>query len=140
MITMFIVLSGENWNHVMNITVEKFPDEKVLACSFFVSAVLIGNFMLLNLFLAILLKFLEDVVVAEEELKRKEKEKKQHEQLMKDKKEAQRIDQLRDEKFQERLHGHLHPDATPDQQPKQSSEGEGDGAIVPIDRELDRKE
>ena len=36
--------------------------KEVLAVIFFVSAVLIGNFMLLNLFLAILLKYLQDAV------------------------------------------------------------------------------
>ena len=62
MITMFIVLSGENWNYVMETVVYAHPDKQILAIVFFVTAVLIGNFMLLNLFLAILLKFLADAV------------------------------------------------------------------------------
>ena len=62
MITMFIVLSGENWNYVMETVVYVHPDKQILAIVFFVTAVLIGNFMLLNLFLAILLKFLADAV------------------------------------------------------------------------------
>ena len=64
MITMFIVLTGENWNFVMATVVLNHPDQgsQVLAIFFFVSAVLIGNFMLLNLFLAILLKYLQDAV------------------------------------------------------------------------------
>ena len=59
---MFIVLSGENWNEVMSTVVFAHPDKSGLAIFFFVTAVLIGNFMLLNLFLAILLKFLQDAV------------------------------------------------------------------------------
>ena len=62
MITMFIVLTGENWNYVLNTVAFAHPDMKILAIIFFVSAMLIGNFMLLNLFLAILLKFLEDAL------------------------------------------------------------------------------
>lgn len=62
MITMFIVLSGENWNYVMETVVYAHPDKQYLAVVFFVTAILIGNFMLLNLFLAILLKFLADAV------------------------------------------------------------------------------
>ena len=62
MITMFIVLSGENWNYVMATVAFAHPDKQILAIFFFTSAMLIGNFMLLNLFLAILLKFLQDAV------------------------------------------------------------------------------
>lgn len=58
LITMFIVLTGENWNYVMSTVALAHPDKQVLAILFFVSAMIIGNFMLLNLFLAILLKFL----------------------------------------------------------------------------------
>ena len=63
LITMFIVLTGENWNYVMSTVALAHPDKHVLAIIFFTSAMLIGNFMLLNLFLAILLKFLEDAVI-----------------------------------------------------------------------------
>ena len=62
MITMFIVLTGENWNYVMATVALAHSGKQVLAVIFFVSAVLIGNFMLLNLFLAILLKYLQDAV------------------------------------------------------------------------------
>lgn len=58
MITMFIVLTGENWNQVMSTVALAHSGKQVLAVIFFVSAILIGNFMLLNLFLAILLKYL----------------------------------------------------------------------------------
>jgi len=74
MITMFIVLTGENWNYVMTTVINAYPEKMYLAVFFFVSAILIGNFMLLNLFLAILLKFLQDAVdeVRVSELKDKE--------------------------------------------------------------------
>lgn len=73
MITMFIVLTGENWNHVMAVVANHHDSKQVLAVIFFVSAVLIGNFMLLNLFLAILLKYLQDAVDKVRESKEKEK-------------------------------------------------------------------
>ena len=64
MITMFIVLTGENWNYAMNTVAFAFPEKRALAIIFFTTGILIGHFMLLNLFLAILLKFLEDAVNA----------------------------------------------------------------------------
>ena len=62
MITMFIVLTGENWNEVMAIVLLSYPAKSFLTVIFFTSSMLIGNFMLLNLFLAILLKYLEDAI------------------------------------------------------------------------------
>lgn len=62
MITMFIVLTGENWNWVMRTVIHARPEQETLAIFFFVSAMLIGNTMLLNMFLAIMLKFLEEAV------------------------------------------------------------------------------
>ena len=73
LITMFIVLTGENWNWVMRIVIENRPDQYWTAVAYFVSAMLIGNFMLLNLFLAILLKYLQDNVIREEEEKKERK-------------------------------------------------------------------
>ena len=60
MITMFIVLTGENWNEVMRTVIYTYPEKELVSIIFFVSAMLIGNTMLLNMFLAIMLKFLED--------------------------------------------------------------------------------
>lgn len=57
LVTMFIVLTGENWNEIMRIVVNA---KGIAAVPFFVSAIVIGNFMLLNLFLAILLKYIEE--------------------------------------------------------------------------------
>ena len=57
LVTMFIILTGENWNEIMDIVVY---NHGTYAIGFFVSSVLIGNFMLLNLFLAILLKYIEE--------------------------------------------------------------------------------
>lgn len=53
----FIILSSENWNTIMRIVVRSHGYFGVFFCS---SAMMIGNFMLLNLFLAILLKYIDD--------------------------------------------------------------------------------
>ena len=79
LVTMFIVLTGENWNWVMRIVIVNRPEQYWTAVTYFVSAMLIGNFMLLNLFLAILLKHLQENVIREEE----EKEKRKQEALQK---------------------------------------------------------
>jgi voltage-gated sodium channel len=63
MVTMFIVLTGENWNTILMQVMRSKPESELFAIIFFVSAMLICNFMLLNLFLAILLKYLQDVVI-----------------------------------------------------------------------------
>lgn len=55
LITMFIVLTGENWNEIMIQVIDntgKFLGPGLL----FIILMMLGNFMLLNLFLAILLK------------------------------------------------------------------------------------
>lgn len=54
---LFILLSGENWNEIMYIV---YLQHGIIAIIFFISAMVIGNFMLLNLFLAILLKYIEE--------------------------------------------------------------------------------
>lgn len=53
----FIILSSENWNSIMRIVVHSHGYFGVAFCT---SAMVIGNFMLLNLFLAILLKYIDD--------------------------------------------------------------------------------
>ena len=58
-VTVFIVLTGENWNEVMN--QEIYNNDFVYPpCIFFIIILFFGNFMLLNLFLAILLRFITD--------------------------------------------------------------------------------
>lgn len=57
LLVMFILLSGENWNEIMRIV---WHAHGGLAIFFFLTAMIIGNFMLLNLFLAILLKYIEE--------------------------------------------------------------------------------
>ena len=52
MITIFIILVGENWNEVMFDAINALG---WVAAVYFVLLVIIGNFILLNLFLAILL-------------------------------------------------------------------------------------
>ena len=51
--------------------------------TYFVSAMLIGNFMLLNLFLAILLKYLQDNVIREEMEKKERKRQREAERELK---------------------------------------------------------
>jgi hypothetical protein len=55
--TIFIVLLGEDWNSVMNDHVRVMGDMYIL---FFVSLYVFGNLIMLNLFLAILLKNFEE--------------------------------------------------------------------------------
>lgn len=52
---MFIVLTGENWNEIMIHVIDNYGRFFGPACLFII-LMMIGNFMLLNLFLAILLK------------------------------------------------------------------------------------
>ena len=58
MITMFIVLTGENWNEIMISSIIVYRAETALTSILFILTMLIGNYMILNLFLAILLKFI----------------------------------------------------------------------------------
>jgi uncharacterized membrane protein len=53
----FIILTSENWNAIMRIVVHSHGYFGVGFCT---SAMIIGNFMLLNLFLAILLKYIDE--------------------------------------------------------------------------------
>lgn len=57
--TVFIILTGENWNEIM---IQVIDQQKSFVPSiFFVALMIIGNFMLLNLFLAILLKSISEI-------------------------------------------------------------------------------
>lgn len=60
LITVFIILTGENWNEIMILVMSQYPDYQVAIAIFFMSIVVIGHYMLLNLFLAILLKFISE--------------------------------------------------------------------------------
>ena len=59
LITFFIILTGENWNEIM---VQVISASKTITgpAIFFSLMMILGNYMLLNLFLAILLKFISD--------------------------------------------------------------------------------
>jgi voltage-dependent calcium channel L type alpha-1D len=71
-ITIFIVLIGEDWNNVMYAYVRATNS---LAIAFFMSLMILGNLVLLNLFLAILLKnFEEEVIIDDEEIEEEEEE------------------------------------------------------------------
>lgn len=72
-ITMFIILTGENWNEVMILVIDN--KKSFTPAYLFISMMLFGNFMLLNLFLAILLKSITDI--GEEEEAEEKKDKKQ---------------------------------------------------------------
>jgi hypothetical protein len=57
MLTVFICLTGENWNEIMLVFANKHGHAY---CLYFVSIIIFGNLMLLNIFLAILLKYIEE--------------------------------------------------------------------------------
>lgn len=59
LVTMFIILTGENWNEVMILTIDTYKSFR--PSLLFIFMMLLGNFMLLNLFLAILLKSISDI-------------------------------------------------------------------------------
>lgn len=64
-ITMFIILTGENWNEVMILTIDN--KQSFTPACLFIFMMLLGNFMLLNLFLAILLKSISEIGDDEDE-------------------------------------------------------------------------
>jgi hypothetical protein len=57
---MFIILTGENWNEIM-VQVMDQQESMALPGCLFCFIFVIGNFMLLNLFLAILLKSISNI-------------------------------------------------------------------------------
>jgi hypothetical protein len=76
MLTVFICITGENWNEIMHLVCHQFGP---FYAFYFVSIVICGNFMLLNLFLAILLKYIDEMntehdYIAKEALKTSRKE------------------------------------------------------------------
>ena len=67
LITIYIILTGENWNEIMiQVINQRDPAtgenrHSVFSVSmFFIFMMIFGNLMLLNLFLAILLKFISE--------------------------------------------------------------------------------
>jgi len=65
LVTVFIILTGENWNEVMILVIKQ--TKSFTSSIFFIFLMMIGNFMLLNLFLAILLKSISDIGNDEDE-------------------------------------------------------------------------
>jgi hypothetical protein len=57
LITIFVLLTAENWNYTMAVYIKYHGFASSL---YFVSWIVLGNIMLLNLFLAILLNFISD--------------------------------------------------------------------------------
>jgi voltage-dependent calcium channel L type alpha-1D len=92
LITIFIILTGENWNQIMVEVIDKKKDFTVSV--FFICLMMIGNFMLLNLFLAILLKSISEIGTKEKEDGDAGKEEKEEEMSNKDDQDANEKDQL----------------------------------------------
>ena len=63
-VTIFIVLTAENWNGLLAPYIYK---DGWGASIYFVSLIIFGNLMLLNLFLAILLNFISDNLDSDED-------------------------------------------------------------------------
>jgi len=63
LLVMFILLTGENWNDVMRTL---YNANGWTAIIFVESALIVGNFIMLNLFLAILLKNIEEAEMEEQ--------------------------------------------------------------------------
>lgn len=59
LVTIFIIMTSENWNEIMYVVINK---NGFGSAFYFVSLIVFGKYMLLNLFLAILLKFIQDNV------------------------------------------------------------------------------
>lgn len=55
LVTVFILITGENWTDISHVTMDAFGKASAI---YFISAMMIGHFMLLNLFLAILLRYI----------------------------------------------------------------------------------
>jgi len=78
-VTVFWVMTNENWNDVLH---QHMAADSIAACIFFVVLVVVGNYIFLNLFLAILLNGFdeaEEAEVEEEQMKEANRvQKKQH--------------------------------------------------------------
>lgn len=59
LVSVFIILTGENWNEIMIQVIQK--EDSFSPAPLFIMLMVLGNFMLLNLFLAILLKSISDI-------------------------------------------------------------------------------
>lgn len=62
LITIFVLLTSENWNDILQMYIHK---DGFGASIYFVSIIIFGNIMILNLFLAILLNFISDNLASE---------------------------------------------------------------------------
>ena len=72
LITCFLIMIGDNWNELMHDAMRSY--KSITVSIFYISLIIIGNWFLMNLFLAILLKNFEDSPFDEEE-ERVEREK-----------------------------------------------------------------
>ena len=65
----FICMTGENWTHIMHQTM---ANKGWWTCTYFILIVLIGKFMILNIFLAIILEFSDGLRTVDELILRRE--------------------------------------------------------------------
>jgi voltage-gated potassium channel Kch len=79
LITVFILITSENWTEISHLTMNTYG---VYAVIYFISAILIGHFMLLNLFLAILLRYISAQIEFENKEKKIQKELKERQERM----------------------------------------------------------
>lgn len=63
MTTVFIIITGENWNEIMYLSVER---NGWMSAAYFIFVMITGNYVILKLFLAILIEKFDDVNVDEE--------------------------------------------------------------------------
>ncbi len=79
--TIFTVLIGDDWNILMYRYIRN-TDTPIIATLYFVSLIIVGNLILLNLFIAILLKNFEEKEVEEEDNKEDDKEAQKYQKMM----------------------------------------------------------
>ena len=56
MVLIFVILTADDWSNIMRLIAHTFGAPGLIHCTL---AMIVGHFMLLNLFLAILLKYID---------------------------------------------------------------------------------
>jgi len=74
LVTVFVLLTGENWTEICHVTIKAYG---YATSVFFIGAICIGHMMLLNLFLAILLRYISTQIEFEMKEKQMQKETKE---------------------------------------------------------------
>jgi predicted membrane protein len=78
-VTVFVLLTGENWTEIAHVTMNSYGYASAV---YFISAICIGHFMLLNFFLAILLRYISTQIEFEKREKQIQNELKQQQEHM----------------------------------------------------------